>query len=107
MPERTGRNGRAADDLPSREAWFFAADGEEYAILEERALARPLPSVLTAAERTVAGLAGAGVSNAEIARRRGCGVHTVSKQLSSVYRKLGLEGRAALQAWLAAGREDP
>ncbi len=87
-----------------REAWLFEANGDSFAILECDSSTRPLPETLTAAERTVAVLAASGAANAEIARRRRCSVHTVSKQLTAVYRKLGLEGRAALQAWLA-GRD--
>jgi DNA-binding CsgD family transcriptional regulator len=105
-----GRNGRdrAPERAPARcEAWLFAADGEEYAILEQELGARSLPATLTAAERAVATLAGAGLSNAQIARRRGCGVDTVSKQVSSVYRKLGLRGRASLQAWLETRADEP
>jgi DNA-binding CsgD family transcriptional regulator len=107
VASRNERIGRVTRDLASREAWFFAADGEEYAILEEHRLPPQLPETLTAAERAVAELAGAGHSNAEIARRRGCGPDTVSKQLTSAYRKLHLEGRASLQAWLAALADEP
>jgi DNA-binding CsgD family transcriptional regulator len=99
--------GTATRDRAQCEAWLFAVDGEEYAILEQVLGVRPFPAILTAAERAVAELAGAGLSNREIARRRGCSVNTVSKQASSAYRKLGLRGRASLQAWLASRADEP
>jgi DNA-binding CsgD family transcriptional regulator len=55
---------------------------------------------LTPAERAVARLVIEGLSNAEIARRRGTLVRTVEKQLYSINRKLGLTSRGDL---LAAG----
>ncbi len=100
MTERHGRAETAPRGGP-REAWFFTLDGETFAILEEALAGRALPASLTEAERAVAAYAAAGLGNVEIAGRRGCGASTVSKQLSSVYRKLGLCGREALQAWLA------
>ena len=57
-------------------------------------------SRLTPAEREVALLAGAGLSNHAIARQRHSSVHTVVKQLSAAYVKLGRNGRRELRAAL-------
>lgn len=53
---------------------------------------------LTAAEREVVQLAIKGLTNAEIAHRRGASARTVANQLASVYRKLGVASRADLAA---------
>jgi len=50
------------------------------------------------AERSVVREACAGRSNDEIARRLGKGLGTVKNQLSSAYRKLGVDSRARLIA---------
>lgn len=52
--------------------------------------------VLTAAERPVADLAAAGASNREIAATLFITVRTVEYHLTSIYRKLGVSGRADL-----------
>lgn len=52
--------------------------------------------VLSSAEYDIAQLAVRGLSNAEIAEERWVREGTIKQQLSSVYRKLGLRGRAAL-----------
>jgi DNA-binding NarL/FixJ family response regulator len=51
---------------------------------------------LTPSELEVARLVLAGHSNAEIARARGTSARTISKQLDSLYRKLGVHSRAEL-----------
>jgi DNA-binding CsgD family transcriptional regulator len=48
---------------------------------------------LTAAERDVATLAAAGLSNAAIATRRGTAIRTVANQMASVLRKLRIGSR--------------
>jgi DNA-binding CsgD family transcriptional regulator len=62
---------------------------------------------LTPAERAVATLAIEGLSNADIAARRGSSARTVASQLASVYLKLGAGGRRELRARFAAGRRVP
>jgi DNA-binding CsgD family transcriptional regulator len=57
---------------------------------------RALPSVLSAAERRVAGLAAQGLQYKEIARELGISPATVRNQLHAVYRKLGLSDRNGL-----------
>jgi len=61
-------------------------------------------SRLTAAERDIASLVIEGLSNAEIARRRGTLVRTVEKHLSNINRKLGLASRSELRAGVATFR---
>ncbi|MFO0683147.1 MAG: LuxR C-terminal-related transcriptional regulator [Sandaracinus sp.] len=51
---------------------------------------------LTSAEAAIAALAVRGLTNAEIAARRGTSVATVVNQLRAVHRKLGTSGRVGL-----------
>lgn len=62
---------------------------------------------LTPAERAVARLVIEGLSNAEIAERRGTLVRTVERQLFSINRKLGLTSRGDLLSAGPAGPEAP
>ena len=55
---------------------------------------------LTAAERTVAGMAAAGRSNKEIAAELELSVRTVENHLQRTYEKLGISSRAELQSGL-------
>ncbi len=57
---------------------------------------------LSAVERQVAGLLGEGLTNEQIAARRGVAVRTVANQVASLLRKTGAEGRRAF-AGLSAG----
>jgi DNA-binding NarL/FixJ family response regulator len=56
----------------------------------------PWASKLTPAERAVLALLGRGMSNAEIAATRGCGVPTVAKQVSALKQKTACGERIAL-----------
>ncbi len=58
---------------------------------------------LTTAENEVAHLIGAGLSNAEIARRRGSSPRTVANQAARIFRKLGVTSRLGLYALNARG----
>lgn len=78
----------------------FQRDGEEYLVLS---LPLRVPSELTGAEAEVAHLATAGLTELEIAERRGVSRKTVHNQLQSIYRKLGVRDRAQLARRLAAG----
>ncbi|MFT3924231.1 MAG: helix-turn-helix transcriptional regulator [Myxococcales bacterium] len=62
-------------------------------------LERELPNLdaLTAAEQDVAKSAARGLSNKAIAQARGTSEYTVSKQLASIYRKLGVDSRRQLR----------
>jgi DNA-binding CsgD family transcriptional regulator len=61
----------------------------------------PLAS-LTEAEAAVLDLVRAGLSNAEIAARRGRSYRTIANQLASIYTKLGVASRFELLARLSA-----
>nr|QRW40798.1 hypothetical protein [bacterium] len=62
---------------------------------------------LTRAERRVGQLAAAGLRNLEIAHRLSVTVSTVEQHLTSVYRKLSVDGRAQLQPGFTDGSLDP
>lgn len=62
-------------------------------------------SELTEAEREVAGYALEGLSNKGIAERRGTSDRTVANQLASIYRKLEINSRAELAAYVADSGE--
>ncbi len=75
---------------------------EELAILRDVVrLFDPGGSALTEAEWAVVQLASTGLTNAAIAERRGTTARTVSKQLDSAYRKLGVTSRRELAVRLA------
>lgn len=84
-------------------AWHLdLGDGQEVALFEfATSDSCPRATGVTAAERVVLGLAAAGLSNAEIAARRGVSPRTVANQIASLFRKLGVHSRLELQAWLA------
>src|SRR5262249_40732718 len=68
---------------------------------------RPVGSaldLLTGAERRVAALAGDGLTNRQVAESLFVTVRTVELHLSTVYRKLGIAGRAELPAALTDER---
>ena len=84
-------------------AWRFDVEGDAHALFElpvagtlDRDLAR-----LSGAEREVARFAVAGLSNAEIAQKRGVSSRTVANQAASVFRKLGVTSRLGLCALMA------
>jgi DNA-binding CsgD family transcriptional regulator len=80
-------------------------DGQELALFEvAKSDCCPRATGLTAAEGVVLGLAAAGLSNAEIAGRRGVSPRTVANQIASVFSKLHVHSRPELQAWLARAR---
>lgn len=95
--------GRTAAALASRHVF------EELAARCEGAAFAPLVAgdPLTRREREIAELAAHGASDREIARRLSISVRTVNAHLRSVYEKLGVAGRQALQALLAPPRGDP
>lgn len=74
------------------------ASGVEYAVFEWYAEGPPLPAELTRAEREVASLAMAGLTNRQIAAARGGAERTVANQLANVFRKLGVGSRLELTA---------
>ncbi len=62
---------------------------------------------LTACERATVELAASGLSNAEIARARGVALSTLTKQLTSAYKKLGVACRRELRATAPEARARP
>jgi DNA-binding CsgD family transcriptional regulator len=76
------------------------ADGPAWAISVD-VPGKRLQSVLSHSERNVARLLLEGRCQREIARLRQTSVHTVSNQITSVYRKLGISGRCELRALAA------
>lgn len=83
--------------------------GGERLVVLSHALDAPSGSsfgdALTPAEAEVAGLACAGLTNAEIAARRGSSVRTVANQIAAVLRKTGAVSRRELAARWAAREE--
>lgn len=78
----------------------FRLGGVVYAV-KSVAVSKTDLSKLTAAEREVMELIVSGLSNAEVARKRGTAVRTVANQLQSLFRKLGVNSRAELSAKVA------
>lgn len=73
----------------------FQLGGLDFVVLS--APLAPLPKAcLTKAEQAVVALVVDGLSNAEIAERRGTSVHTVSNQLAAIFRKTGVGSRVEL-----------
>ena len=58
----------------------------------------PAWALLSVAERAVAEGVLRGLTNAEIARERGCTVRTIANQVRAVFAKLGCSSRAELAA---------
>jgi DNA-binding CsgD family transcriptional regulator len=73
----------------------FALDG---ATIDLAALGR-----LSPAQAEVVGLMLDGLSDVQIAARRGCSRHTVSNLLRGAYRRLGVASRSELSALLHGG----
>jgi DNA-binding CsgD family transcriptional regulator len=78
--------------------------GDEDVLFEWPRVTRAAPAGLTQAEREVASLLLAGLSNAEIALRRATSPRTVANQVASLFRKLGLGSRHELFAAAGARR---
>jgi DNA-binding NarL/FixJ family response regulator len=74
----------------------FAVGGRKFAALVEDGVPRPLSSAVTPAERDVAGWLRRGLSNREIAQKRGTSLRTVANQIASLMRKLGADSRVQL-----------
>lgn len=81
----------------------FNLGGVEYAVLSEEARPAADLSSLTAAEREVMGLVADGLSNADIAKRRGTSARTVANQLAAMFKKLGVGSRSELVARYRGG----
>jgi DNA-binding CsgD family transcriptional regulator len=104
--ERRARKKRAARELLERALEIFEAAGARLWARQaraelERAAARPAGNELTASEERVARLAASGLTNREVAAQLFMSPKTVEANLARVYRKLGINSRAALGARLA------
>jgi len=101
MPKTSGPD---AESLPAGPkgpvAWCFDVGGEVFALLESGDPQPDVPAGLTGAEADVARLALEGLSNKQIAARRGTSPCTVANQMASLFRKLGLASRPELLARL-------
>jgi DNA-binding NarL/FixJ family response regulator len=78
------------------EAALLDVGGEQLLVLRLPRTALRRPAQLTPAERRVAELAVAGLSNAQIATDRRRSARTIANQLASIFRKLGVGSRAEL-----------
>ncbi|MBK7534753.1 MAG: helix-turn-helix transcriptional regulator [Myxococcales bacterium] len=76
-------------------------DGETLVLFGFSGKPHAAPGVLTDAEWQVAELARQGLRAAQIAAKRGAKKATISSQLQSIYRKLGVHSRTELAVKLA------
>ncbi len=88
-------------DLAAGRAWCVDATDARLVALESRDAPTAL-SPLTPAERAVARSVLAGLSDKDISRRRGSSRRTVARQVTAVFRKLGVSSRAELASKVAA-----
>jgi DNA-binding CsgD family transcriptional regulator len=86
---------RQARPIVARSTRLTTRDGEAVIISTPR-LDTQLRRTLTPTEWLVATLLVDGLSHREVAKRRGCAMATVANQVSSVFRKLNISGRAEL-----------
>jgi DNA-binding NarL/FixJ family response regulator len=78
-------------------------DGESL-VVSFRVPAVDWSSLLTRTETEIAHEVLAGLSNAEIAKKRGTAVRTIANQVASIYRKLQVRSRLELSLYALAGR---
>lgn len=91
------RRARAAlEPPPGTEARLVEVGGEELLVFRVPLKRLALHESLSDAEREVAALALAGLSNSEIGRRRGTSGRTVANQMATIFRKLGVSSRNEL-----------
>ncbi|MFP5489671.1 MAG: helix-turn-helix transcriptional regulator, partial [Acidimicrobiia bacterium] len=99
---RAGRRTAARVELESARSTFSILGAAPFVARVDAELARlatrRAPEGLTGTERRVAELAGAGMTNAEIAASMSISVRTVESNLTRVYRKLGVRSRTELAA---------
>ncbi len=82
----------------------FEAGGHAFAILEWPTGGPSPRPAMTPAEEAVLELLLAGLSNAEIALRRGRSARTVAHQVEAIFRRLGVGSRPELFALLSRSR---
>jgi DNA-binding CsgD family transcriptional regulator len=86
----------ALEPPPGTEARLVEVGGEELLVFRVPLKRIALHESLSDAEREVAALALAGLSNSEIGRRRGTSGRTVANQMATIFRKLGVGSRSEL-----------
>jgi DNA-binding CsgD family transcriptional regulator len=86
-------------------AWRLDVGEDAYALLEwpQTHAWEPMAGRLTSAEREVARMMAAGLSNVDIAASRGTSPRTVANQAGNIFRKLAVRSRLGLYALLASG----
>jgi len=88
--------GRDSETVPMPEGMQVEHLSDDLALLSFPLTDAELPEALTPAQQEVALLVYAGASNKAIAQARGVSPKTISNQLDSIYRKLGVGSRAEL-----------
>ena len=95
------------------------ADALEYALAPEEVASRPSPTVpaepssgtgpnkLTRREQEVADLVARGLTNRQIAAELSISEHTVANHVAKILRKLGLDTRSQITAWVVERRTPP
>ncbi len=83
----------------------FRFGGRRFAAIAESA-PPALPSNVSNAEREIATLLRAGLSNKEIAKARGTSARTVANQISALMRKLGVSSRVEIALAIGPAGED-
>lgn len=104
--DATGRRRTKRTDGTDAAVFTLSDTDEDVVILRMPIRGADLNARLTPAEIEVVELACAGLSNAEIARRRGCAQRTIANQLASVFRKLSVGSRHELIALLVGGDDE-
>jgi DNA-binding NarL/FixJ family response regulator len=97
------RAGGAVKLSAPRELAAYTLDGhDDLVILEWPEPRAETPAGLTSAEQGVLALLREGLSNAEIAARRGRSVRTIANQVASIFAKCGVRSRSELFARTAS-----
>ncbi|MFO0617127.1 MAG: LuxR C-terminal-related transcriptional regulator [Polyangiaceae bacterium] len=86
------------------EAYRLEIDGEEYLLIGIPVGSPKLERDLTPVEATLIEGVLAGLSNRQLAEKRGTAVRTIANQLQTLYRKLGVGSRGELRRKLLAPR---
>jgi DNA-binding NarL/FixJ family response regulator len=93
-----GRGADRSDRMPDIDAMTLDLGSERLIVLSFPAGPPTFPERLTPAEREIADLIFAGCSNAQIARTRRRSIKTVTKQVATMFAKVGVTTRAAFVA---------
>jgi DNA-binding NarL/FixJ family response regulator len=83
----------------------FEHEGQRYWVLGVEIAEEPRQT-LSPAERLTALYVSRGLSNAEVARRRGVALRTVANQVASILRKSGVNSRAEIGRVLFQSRRE-